>query len=858
MYWDFGLNYHSTLARITLQKHLTAKYPNVQSDHVFDMIVTSFDEPCDPRFTQWLNDGVDVIFGQVGHQGCLQKLASSWPNVTFFTLLGWLPSQPNSFNLAPREYQAAYLAGYTAGLVTKSKKICVSAPMRLPSPVMDTTGFCRGVHHADPSVQIHLMETGRLDFPLLEIWIVNQSYAIGCDVVFIQSQSIAPSVQANKLGLKSVGWFSDVRLTVGETVITSAFVDPTPMFIRAAEAVLNGTLATETRRADWWMGYEWGAAVLADPSFQVPTAVSARVQAQVANLSRAFCGRVCTSDGCLCNSSACCVTDSQLNALVAFPDFVIEHGVMRLPGRACRAGQLATWHSAAFRMECSDCPTGTYAYNADEVSECRPCPAATFSSTGATQCTPCPAGTYSAQPRQGQCTPCPSGTVAANPGAVLCNRCPSGLSSSDGTQCGSASLVWLAGLGAGVAALLLLLGAWAWWATRNMRRLRKQFSNDNVAVECAAAIARLDLQAVAWLADIPKPNCIQLSFIRIVRILGEVRKYVPDQLLQTLAAGADEGASEAAGDAEGDATSVKSERSTLGHRVHPVGAANVPGVPGRQNSTSSSDYKYQAQSLAVRRVTYLLVQFRMNQHRSSAGHLESNLRAFLGHLVEVAKANAGTLGNVAYDRAVIHWGTGKRAVAEAPTRALETAAALTGFPGRLSGGAELQLSIVVGCGSTITGVVETATNHFFMVGGGQVPLVEQAVSSGWGSALGVQVLITDAVRACVQYTYLCLPRLLEEDELLWEPVARKKEKGDDEWMYQLQEGEEPAAFSPAVLLAPFSAVRKGNHVSAAALIRDLRARHAAALRPADAAALARLDARLDAHPENSDTSPASS
>eukprot|EP00667_Euglena_gracilis_P032374 EG_transcript_49463 len=121
MYWDFGFNYHSTLARINLQKHLTAKYPNVQSDHVFDMIVMSFDEPCDPRFTQWLNDGVDVIFGQV--------------------------SRRHHIDIRQHAF------GYTAGLVTKSKKICVSAPMRLPAPVMDTTGFCRGVQHADPSVQ---------------------------------------------------------------------------------------------------------------------------------------------------------------------------------------------------------------------------------------------------------------------------------------------------------------------------------------------------------------------------------------------------------------------------------------------------------------------------------------------------------------------------------------------------------------------------------------------------------------------------------------------------------------------------------------------------------------------------------
>lgn len=39
-------------------------------------------------------------------------------------------------------------------------------------------------------------------------------------------------------------------------------------------------------------------------------------------------------------------TDFQLNTLVSYPDFVLEHGVMQLPGLACKAGQLATWHLA--------------------------------------------------------------------------------------------------------------------------------------------------------------------------------------------------------------------------------------------------------------------------------------------------------------------------------------------------------------------------------------------------------------------------------------------------------------------------------------------------------------------------------
>eukprot|EP00668_Euglena_longa_P024777 GGOE01030940.1.p1 GENE.GGOE01030940.1~~GGOE01030940.1.p1 ORF type:complete len:906 (-),score=257.32 GGOE01030940.1:607-3324(-) len=840
--WDFGKGFHVNIARINLQAHLTANYPNVETDHVFAVIPEDFLVQCNAQFLTWLNSGVNLIIGMLGHQPCFLNIAKSWPNVTFAVVLGTASGPSNYVNLQARVYEALYLAGYTAGMATKVKKVCISANVRQPSPVMFIFAFSLGVHYADPSVEIHIMETGVMEYPLLEVWNVNQSYALGCDVVYVQSVAIDGCKQAQVLQLMSVGLFSDARLTVGEYVITSAVVDFTPMFIRVADAVLNGTLQNETKKSDWWMGWEWGAMSVPAPSFLVPINVTAKVQALQANVSRVFCGRVCTTTGCLCTNSSCCVSDQQLNKMVSFPDFVTEHGLTQLPGKACKAGQLATWHLDNFTMVCSNCPAGTYAYNVDQISECRSCPAATYSSVGSTNCTACPAGTYNDQLGRGQCIPCPAGAIAANPGASKCNVCPSGISNSDNTECGSESLIWLAGLGGGIGALLLLVGLWAWWASSKMRKLQKQFSNDNVAVECAAAIARLDLQAVAWLNDIPKPNCIQLSFIRIVQILEQVRKYVPDQLLQSLACGKDE-ASNMENAAE-EVQEVKSlypsssaaSKSSM-NRIQPLTSAHVSGSRLSTNTTLSLNSQSHQGLLAVRKVTYLLVQFNMNQHQSTISHAEGNLKAFLSHLVETSKAQRGTLGSVTYDRAVIHWGTGRRDIAEASKYAVETALALAGFTAKLQGDTQLHLNIAIGCGNTITGVVETATNSFFVVGGGQVPLVEKIIAKDWESTLGLRILITDAVRGSVQYNYLCHPRLVEVDDLLWEPIALKNERMDDEWMYQLQEGEETVTLTPAVLLGPFRLLRKGEYAQAEVLAREIEAKHGKDLQCNDRAAL---------------------
>ena len=77
-------------------------------------------------------------------------------------------------------------------------------------------------------------------------------------------------------------------------------------------------------------------------------------------------------------------------------------------------------------------------------------------------------------------------------------------------------------------ALLVVLGVpfavYAWYSTRQMRRMRRQFSNDNVAERCAEAIARFDLEAVAWLSEVPKPNKIQRAFVQIINLLMQVAR----------------------------------------------------------------------------------------------------------------------------------------------------------------------------------------------------------------------------------------------------------------------------------------------------------------------------------------------
>eukprot|EP00667_Euglena_gracilis_P004077 EG_transcript_4091 len=398
------------------------------------------------------------------------RLAAAYPKTTFIAPASSIAGPPNFSPVTLRLYQSLYLTGYLAGLMTKSKKVCLAAAARFLTSVAEVSGFSWGVHSADPSVQVHIFGTGLPSAPLQEVWIVNQSYALGCDVVWVQDPLMDGINRANQLGMMSIGLFADARLVVGESVITSVVVEMSPVYLRVAEAVLNGTFALQKQRDDWLTDWRWNAMRLTNFSFLVPKAVQAQVLAQIPTVGGVFCGRVCTKTACLCNASTCCLNDVQLQMLDSYPDFTLDHGIVQLPGRACRPGQLATYRISTFTMQCRDCPAGTYAYNADQTSECRPCPAGMYALPGATNCTACPVGTYNAQPAQGQCLPCTAGSIAPNAASLACSVCSSAMSNVDGTQCESPSLLWLAGVGGGVAAGLVLIGSFLGWYIRKYGR----------------------------------------------------------------------------------------------------------------------------------------------------------------------------------------------------------------------------------------------------------------------------------------------------------------------------------------------------------------------------------------------------
>eukprot|EP00668_Euglena_longa_P011104 GGOE01013477.1.p1 GENE.GGOE01013477.1~~GGOE01013477.1.p1 ORF type:complete len:1165 (+),score=295.59 GGOE01013477.1:79-3495(+) len=397
----------------------------------------------------------------------------------------------------------------------------------------------------------------------------------------------------------------------------------------------------------------------------------------------------------------------------------------------------------------------------------------------------------------------------------------------------------------GLFAIAVPAGWLFWKSTKDLRVLRKQFSDANVAQECAEAIACFDLDAVAWLATVKQPSKIQLAFLHIINLLNEVKPFIPDQLLAQLLAPHRQGSlaepllEEASGRERTEDTCVftdqtlsssaslphlgvsphgsgstqteharrlallsDSQRRTMegagrrlgrnGHHLHPHGPAM--GLPGER----------------VRKAcTYMFIRFGWNRDMGdeAAGAMSMTVAA---HVVTVAKAHGATIDKVTYDSVALHWNVSLNAAGaplHAATLALELAKTKEILPPTCQ--EALRLLIGVGHGICTVATVSAAGQRFFVVGGREVTTAVEVVMRDLAVPLGCSILLTNSMQQEVQYTFRCFPRLWYRDTLLWEPVeGRRGMSKNDEWMYALQHMEaREEAYSGKVLWEVFLLAR---------------------------------------------------
>eukprot|EP00667_Euglena_gracilis_P003998 EG_transcript_4012 len=741
MSWSWRMNQ----GRIYMLGQLLDLYPDLSVQTFSEENVPDGARPPDcPVFEAWAAQGMDLVVGtSYGHQYCMAYLAPKYPNTVWFAVTGDLHPNLTNWGLGyARIYQTIYLAGMVAGQETRTGRVGACMPVVDYETYSHLAAFALGVAAVNASVKVVAAWTNEWLAPERDVFIVQRMATADVDIVFHRCGSLESISEAVSLGMRSIGFNADFTMLAEESVLVSPYYNWGVPFLQVARLVVEGNYSAAVP-VDLFPGLESDAVGLSDPSYLVRKATMLPVRAMQAALrngtSDTFCGRFVTNAGTVVGRAGVCPSLQDMRGFDWEPWNVVDRGHYALPSEACYPGEQSWWDTTEDKYLCTACPAGTYSQlNSNltyEACVCLQCPADTYSLSNASDCSSCPSG-YAVTAQQDGCSPIPMAT-AVLVGVVV------------------AAVVGTAFL------LAVALGVWrAWKATADLRKLRKQFSNNNVAQECAEAIACFNLESVAWLRTCPNPNRIQQSFLEILEMLTMVKPYIPDHVLSLIMKG--DASSEAHSSACDPAPlpsppkkcagstaelrsklrgSVSSSCSSLSHQA-PHGAGAVAALDSDCGSTHSPQqppsaglptghhrpHKHvggnsrhaearlltSAGEWVSRRCVYMVVTVAFDSPAEMDGDVPHHVGQMLADVIAIGKNSAATLDHVTYDRVALHWGL-VSSVSEAALKATSAALDMGRLRGRLPlpWRTLLRLSVSVVQGFCNVATISAAGHRFF-------------------------------------------------------------------------------------------------------------------------------------------------
>eukprot|EP00668_Euglena_longa_P010099 GGOE01012231.1.p1 GENE.GGOE01012231.1~~GGOE01012231.1.p1 ORF type:complete len:935 (-),score=235.85 GGOE01012231.1:381-2843(-) len=801
-------------------------------------------------------------------------LAPKYPDTLWFHLTGDLNvSLPNWGLGSAKIHQTIFLAGMVAGRETKTGRVGACMQVRIPETYSHLAAFALGVAYVNASVKVVASWSESWLAPERDVFMVQRMVANGMDIIFHRCGSLESINEAAALGARSIGFNSEFAMLVGETLLLSPFYNWGVVILQVACLVVDGKYKSSLP-VDLFPGLESNAVGLSDPSYLVHKTIMAEVQATKAELQNhtndTFCGPTLTNAGTIVGQAGSCLTLHDLRVFDWEPWNVVDDGHYALPSEACHPGERSEWDTAAEKYTCSACPASTYSQLIANLTYqayiCLPCPSDTFSTSNSTGCSTCPPGT-SVHVGQDRCVPIPMATsvlVGIIVGALVGGVC----------LVGSAYGVW-----------------YAWRATADLRKLRQQFSNNNVAQECAEAIACFNLESVAWLRTCKNPNKIQLAFLQILEMMTMVQPYIPDHVLclftqrqrRVGALGSVPNSPAAlekgpeAGEAHEAIRRTFSDVSSAVHQVPGISPQNhlrdrppqyvqvssrgswesngsalprprKPGTsygPDARSPRRSTHVLPSAGEWLAKRCTYVVVgisfaasEFEEEDEEEMLHHTSHLLTEVVG----IAKTFSATIDHVTCNKVALHWGL-VNSVSEGALKATLAALEMVRIRSRLPSPWRtlLRLTISIVQGICHVTSISAAGHSFFVVGGSLLRQISSLVRKDLAGKCQCEILISASVQQQAQYAVECMPRCFLGSVLFWQPLRQFGMSGaqSDEWMYELHhmEADQVDKWCSRSLHNAFQAARSQDPKALQLQVERLREQFKSQMSPQDEACL---------------------
>lgn len=273
--------------------------------------------------TQLAEAGNDIIFTtSFGFMDPTLEVAEKYPDKVFMHCSGYKTSE-NMGAYFGRMYQAKYLGGIVAGSMSKSGKIGYVAPHPIPEVIRLISAFTLGAQSVNPNAVVHIVWTNSWFDPAKEMDAANSMIELGCDVITQGADSAGPQQAAEKHGVWSLGYDSDMAKFAPTVHLTAPVWHWSVFYNHVAEQVYKGTW----KSADDWWGIETGLIGLSPYNDAVPQDVRDLVettkQAIIDKEFHCFNGPVYDQEGTLKVNEGEHLTDEQMLSMDWFVKGVI-------------------------------------------------------------------------------------------------------------------------------------------------------------------------------------------------------------------------------------------------------------------------------------------------------------------------------------------------------------------------------------------------------------------------------------------------------------------------------------------------------------------------------------------------------
>ena len=224
-----------------------------------------------------IQQGAKMIFPQsFGYLDPALNVAAKYPDVIFM--------HPAGFKLADNlgtywgnNFEAMYLAGIVAGVVTKTNKLGFETAFPIPNILASVNAFQLGAQSVNPKVETTLIFNNAWVDPVKEAAATNALVDSGVDVITMIVDSPVTVVQtAEERGIYSIGFHSGVVSEFApEGWLTGVNYTWGELYTRLVQSVMDGTWESEHIRA----GIEADYIGLAPFGPAVPTEVQEQIAA---------------------------------------------------------------------------------------------------------------------------------------------------------------------------------------------------------------------------------------------------------------------------------------------------------------------------------------------------------------------------------------------------------------------------------------------------------------------------------------------------------------------------------------------------------------------------------------------------